>query len=187
MRLVDRYCASHRLDDSRVYLTGISQGSIGAWNLASTPRYATRFAAVAPVSGGLVFREMTQRAAYLVDTPIWAFHAVNDRILDVGMCDRSVATCNATDRRQPLRYTRLEWAPPRDYSWSASGIQDETGHVSWNYAYYPSDRPVGDVPLYDWFLRHTRPQRGPRRRPPPFDETATIARVGRGRRPGRGA
>ena len=65
--LVDMYVASQKLDASRVYLTGLSQGSIGTWNLAATrPR---RWAAIAPVSGGLrpPFKEA---AAALKDMPM---------------------------------------------------------------------------------------------------------------------
>ena len=36
----------------RVYLTGLSQGGIGTWGLASDPRYVGLFAAIAPVCGG---------------------------------------------------------------------------------------------------------------------------------------
>ena len=74
-RLVDHYVASQKLDVRRVYLTGLSQGSIGTWNLAAAR--PAKWAAIAPVSGGLrpPFKEA---ASALKDTPIWAFHAPND-------------------------------------------------------------------------------------------------------------
>ena len=46
--LVDMYVASHKLDVRRVYLTGLSQGSIGTWNLAAAR--PAKWAAIAPVS-----------------------------------------------------------------------------------------------------------------------------------------
>ena len=74
-RLVDHYVASQKLDVRRIYLTGLSQGSIGTWNLAAAR--PAKWAAIAPVSGGLrpPFKEA---ASALKDTPIWAFHAPND-------------------------------------------------------------------------------------------------------------
>ena len=82
-RLVDHYVASQKLDVRRVYLTGLSQGSIGTWNLAAAR--PAKWAAIAPVSGGLrpPFKEA---ASALKDTPIWAFHAPNDVILPVAIC-----------------------------------------------------------------------------------------------------
>ena len=70
--LVDKYIAEFKLDASRVYLTGVSQGGIGTWGLASDPRFAHRFAAVAPVCGGFVRGGKKAAAAVLADTPTWA-------------------------------------------------------------------------------------------------------------------
>merc|ERR1712159_923730 len=35
LQLIEHYVARHNLDPSRVYLTGLSQGGIGCWNLAA--------------------------------------------------------------------------------------------------------------------------------------------------------
>ena len=43
---------SASLSPRRVYLTGVSQGGIGTWGLASDPRHVGLFAAIAPVCGG---------------------------------------------------------------------------------------------------------------------------------------
>ena len=71
VELVDKYIGEFALDASRVYLTGVSQGGIGTWGLASDQRFAHRFAAIAPVCGGLV-RGTKRAAAMLADTPTWA-------------------------------------------------------------------------------------------------------------------
>ncbi|HZK96805.1 MAG TPA: PHB depolymerase family esterase, partial [Prolixibacteraceae bacterium] len=48
--MIDDMLAKYNVDKSRVYLTGLSMGGFGAWELAMTfPDY---FAAVAPICGG---------------------------------------------------------------------------------------------------------------------------------------
>ena len=153
LKLVDAYVASHHLDAKRVYLTGISQGGIGTWNLAA--RHPGRFAAIAPVAGGL--RRPKAGAAALAATPIWAFHGANDVVLPVSMSDRSVEACNALAARaaEPAKYTRVPEAPGRDPSWGAAGIPDMPGHGGMcEVAYYPPDG--SPPPLYAWLLSHRR-------------------------------
>jgi predicted peptidase len=150
--LVDHYVASQKLDGRRIYLTGLSQGSIGTWNLAAAR--PSRWAAIAPVSGGLrpPFKEA---ASALKDMPIWAFHAPNDVILPVAMSDKSVDACKRlATRTAELKYTRDE-AGGSDPSWAAAGIPDMPGHGGMNsVAYYPQDSPP--YPLYEWLLQFRR-------------------------------
>jgi predicted peptidase len=156
MGLVDRYVASLSLDSSRVYLTGLSQGGIGTWGLAADVRYATRFAAIAPVCGGFVQRDVSQMAAALSGTPVWAFHGANDSILPVLLSDASVAALRATGQRAPLKYTRIDSAPGADYAWQAAGVPEMEGHASWVNAYYPPGSEPTEIPLYAWLLSFRR-------------------------------
>ena len=151
--VVDTYVSRYSFDATRVYLTGISQGGIGTWNLAA--RHPGRFAAIAPVAGGL--RRPKAGAAALAATPIWAFHGANDVVLPVSMSDRSVEACNALAARaaEPAKYTRVPEAPGRDPSWGAAGIPDMPGHGGMcEVAYYPPDG--SPPPLYAWLLSHRR-------------------------------
>ena len=124
------YVASQKLDVRRIYLTGLSQGSIGTWNLAAAR--PAKWAAIAPVSGGLrpPFKEA---ASALKDTPIWAFHAArHDVILPVAMSDKSVDACKRlATRTAEIKYTRDE-AGGSDPSWAAAGIPDMPGHGGMN-------------------------------------------------------
>lgn len=63
------------VDRSRVYLTGLSMGGFGSWELAM--RRPELFAAVAPVCGG----GDESKAAVLKDIPIWAAHGDADRVV----------------------------------------------------------------------------------------------------------
>jgi len=164
--LIERYIAAHKLDASRVYLTGLSQGGIGTWGLASDPHYAARFAAIAPVCGGLVRGNLKHAASVLAETPIWAFHGANDHILPVHLSDESVAAANAhpgraNGRAGEAKYTRIPEARGSDPAWAAAGVPQMEGHASWVDAYYPAGTKVSQmasVPLYQWLLSHRRPQ-----------------------------
>ena len=109
--LIDDYIASLGLDRRRVYLTGLSQGGIGTWGIASDPQHAARFAAVAPVCGGFVRGNKQRHAEAMADTPVWAFHGANDSILPVALSDESVAALQrASGPATPARPSTLAWS-----------------------------------------------------------------------------
>lgn len=70
--LLDEIVANYDIDEERIYLTGLSMGGFGTWELAT--RYPERFAALAPICGGGV--PLTTRK--LVDIPVWVFHGALD-------------------------------------------------------------------------------------------------------------
>lgn len=74
---LERVCESEPVDPDRVYLTGLSMGGYGSWELAA--RMPERFAAVAPICGG----GDEAQAAKLADLPIWCFHGGADRVVPV--------------------------------------------------------------------------------------------------------
>jgi len=68
---------TENVDTSRVYVTGLSMGGMGTWDiLAREPKL---FAAAVPMSGG----GDVQTAATITDIPIWAFHGGADSIVPV--------------------------------------------------------------------------------------------------------
>lgn len=72
--------ARYRIDPDRVYLTGMSNGGIGAWIIGM--HHAPRFAAVAPMAGGIddVLYPFLEN---LRDTPLYVIHGAQDRIMPV--------------------------------------------------------------------------------------------------------
>ena len=84
-------------DPKRTYLTGLSMGGYGSWDLAA--RYPGKFAAVVPICGGIVIPEHLKQlrpdlAAYSDDpksyedvarkigkTPVWIFHGGADDVV----------------------------------------------------------------------------------------------------------
>ena len=74
-RLLDEVVAQHRVDADRVYVTGLSMGGYGTWDLAA--RYPNRFAAIAPICGG----GKPDRACAFKHLPVWAFHGAQDEVV----------------------------------------------------------------------------------------------------------
>jgi predicted peptidase len=66
---------SYRVDSDRIYLTGLSMGGYGTWELAE--EYPERFAAIAPICGA----GNPENAARLKNLPIWVFHGERDTVV----------------------------------------------------------------------------------------------------------
>lgn len=73
--LIAQISKDYPIDPSRVYVTGVSMGGYGTWDLLA--RYPEKFAAGVPVCGGGDERT----ASKLKDIPIWAFHGALDNIV----------------------------------------------------------------------------------------------------------
>ncbi len=109
--LIDELVATYPIDESRIYLTGLSMGGFGTWSLATT--YPERFAAIAPICGGGT--RMTPRR--LGQMPIWVFHGAKDKVVPIGLSQEMVDALKK--KGADIKFT----------------IYPETGHNSWVEAY----------------------------------------------------
>lgn len=75
--LLDSIVSQYRIDTDRIYITGLSMGGFGTWNLAGA--YPDRFAAIAPVCGG----GDAEHAASIAHLPIWVFHGEKDQMVPI--------------------------------------------------------------------------------------------------------
>ncbi len=73
--LLDDVTSRLRIDVDRVYVTGLSMGGRGTWDLAMS--HPERFAAIAPVCGGAI----PDRACRLKDVPVRAYHGAKDDVV----------------------------------------------------------------------------------------------------------
>jgi predicted peptidase len=70
--LLDQIVKTHKVDEDRICVTGLSMGGFGSWQLAAyTPH---RFAAIAPICGG----GETYRTRRFPHLAVWAFHGAKD-------------------------------------------------------------------------------------------------------------
>ena len=84
MALINETVSNYPVDESRIYLTGLSMGGYGTWTIAST--YPERFAAIAPVCGG----GQPYLAGKLKNLPIWAFHGAKDPVVPLQQSQQMV-------------------------------------------------------------------------------------------------
>lgn len=67
----------HPVDTKRFYVTGLSMGGFGTWNLLA--RVPERIAAAVPICGG----GDPSKAKLFKDVPVWAFHGDADPVVPV--------------------------------------------------------------------------------------------------------
>ncbi|HST43994.1 MAG TPA: prolyl oligopeptidase family serine peptidase [Luteimonas sp.] len=144
MAALDAATAEFGGDAARTYLTGISMGGYGTWELAL--RHPGRFAALVPVCGGITappgrpqlrvaaadtasdpFAETARR---LRTVPTWIFHGGRDDVVPPEQSRRMAAALAAAG------------AGDSHYS-EFAGV----GHASWDAAY-------AHAPMWDWLLAH---------------------------------
>jgi len=125
--LIDQIITNYPVDDKRIYLTGLSMGGYGTWDLAI--KYPHKFAAIAPICGGSDVHAW-DASMHLTDMPIWAFHGAMDEVVPVE------------------RTTRILQALKKAGSDAKLTIYPDANHDSWTATY---DNPE----LYRWFLKHS--------------------------------
>lgn len=106
------------IDPRRLYLTGLSMGGYGSWDLGT--RLADRWAAVAPICGG----GDELYADRLAGVPVWAWHGADDEVVPV------------EKTRRMIEAIRNAGGDPK-YS-ELPGV----GHDSWTQAYTSADGVV---------------------------------------------
>lgn len=83
--LLDEIESKYRVDTNKVYLTGLSMGGHGTWELAI--KEPNRFAAIAPVCGWTD----TSKACIISHIPTWVFHGAKDNVVPVKAAEDMVA------------------------------------------------------------------------------------------------
>lgn len=116
------------IDPSRIYLTGLSMGGFGSWDLVS--RHPDWFAAVVPICGGGDPSFAPRIAASGV--PIWTVHGDADRVVPVDLTRAMVRAIRKADGR--IGYSELP------------GVR----HDSWRFGY-------GQEGPLEWMLAQRLP------------------------------
>ena len=107
---IEQIKAENDIDESRVYLTGLSMGGFGTWYTSMLR--PDMFAAIAPVCGG----GMAWNAEVL-KMPVWAFHGEEDTAVSVTQSDEMVEALK--NLGADVTYSRIP------------GV----GHNVWDYTY----------------------------------------------------
>lgn len=79
-QLIQKIISENAIDTQRIYLTGLSMGAWGAWNLAIS--YPETFAALVPIAGFVDRIPMIENCK-LKSIPIRIFHGLLDDVVDI--------------------------------------------------------------------------------------------------------
>ncbi len=109
--LLDHIIADYRIDEERIYVTGLSMGGFGTWRLAS--EYPDRFAAIAPICG----RGDPFMARMIPHLPVWVFHGAKDDVVPLQASQEMVDALKKAGGR--VEFT----------------VYPEAGHDSWTETY----------------------------------------------------
>lgn len=125
-QLLDTVVKNNRIDEDRIYLTGLSRGGSAAWEMAVN--YPDKFAAMAVVCG----MAPSPYASWInKNMPIWVFHGTEDASIPISESQEMVTKLKQMG--YDIRFTKYE------------GV----GHNSWIQAY-------NDDTLYEWFADQKR-------------------------------
>jgi predicted peptidase len=102
--ILDRVIQTYPVDSQRIYLTGVSMGGWGAWELGE--RYSHLFAAIAPIAAAKKPDDLTNN---LNKMPIYAFHGDSDWICEVEATRAMVEKIQRLGNPN-IRYTELPGA-----------------------------------------------------------------------------
>jgi len=123
--LMDEVISMNDIDETRIYLTGLSMGGYATWDLAQLR--PDRFAAIAPICGGS--RMNAFRATLIKNVATWAFHGAMDTVVPLEASTRIVKALKNVGG--DVKFT----------------IYPMAGHDSWTETY-------ANPKLYEWFLAH---------------------------------
>ena len=152
-------------DPERTYLSGISMGGYGAWELALI--YPHRWAAIAIAAGGIFWSydpTRWQRASTLLEeyshvvghTPVWLFHGTDDPVV--------------LPRQDELLYDAIKAAGGHVRLWLYEGLK----HDCWTRAFREPELPR-------WLLEHRLPatpvSKPGQLQPPPQEPSAFAERL----------
>ncbi len=100
MDLVDSLVANYSIDPDRLYVTGLSMGGYGTWDIIL--RWPDKFAAAVPMSGG----GDSTRADRIKHLPIWAFHGQIDNTVPPSGSRQMIAALERRGREAVYTHCR---------------------------------------------------------------------------------
>jgi dienelactone hydrolase len=137
MEVINHVKTYLRIDERRIYITGLSLGGGGAW--VTMQDYPELFAAGVPVCGGYNSPSKAYKIA-AENLPIWASHGSIDDVVPMSRTVNMVNAINAsTPKPSPLAKLTIY-----------TGVK----HNAWSYA-YRTDHSLHTPNVYEWMLTYT--------------------------------
>lgn len=131
--------SKYRVDESRIYLSGISIGSIAACNLATeVPAQIAALVAMAGVPLDYPSNDKCKKIA-TSNLPIWVFHSEDDPVIGIANAKGFIAKINSFNPAVAPKLT----------------VWPNGGHDAWTKALEPSYKE-GGLNMYEWMLQYHR-------------------------------
>jgi len=164
--LIDYCKQKYRVDDSRIYLTGLSMGGKTAWSFsAGTKARAEMVAAIVPVCSGAESKGEQIANVTNAHLPMWFLNNSGDPYISATKAQQLVNSINAIMTAPKAKIT----------------IHQQSGHDAWTKSYDPNFRESG-MNVYEWMLSYKRGGSGSTPPPPTvlpkavtgWDQTITL-------------
>jgi dienelactone hydrolase len=138
--VIDHVKNTLRIDEKKIYLTGLSLGGGGTWVTAQD--YPKLFAAIAPVCGGY---NSTSKAKGIADEDIavWGFHGKKDNVVSYTKTTNMV---NAINYYKPSPLAKVT-------------LYSDVYHDAWKYA-YRTDHSMHSPNMYEWIVNYKNTRAG---------------------------
>lgn len=136
--MIDYAVANYRVDETRIYVSGLSMGGGNAWDYAVA--YPGRIAAVVPICGASWIAKDQMSNLAKSNLPVWAFHNNDDGTVGVNTTITNVDNINSFSPAIPAKKT----------------IWPYGGHDAWTKATNPATKECEGKNMYEWMLQYTR-------------------------------
>jgi predicted peptidase len=146
MTMIDQALAEQNADPNRVYVTGLSMGGGGTWNMLN--RFSDQFAAGVPIAAVLPSGDFDPLR--LVDKPTWAFHARDDSVVAKNSSRNTINRILSAASAPTLAFP-----PDNDTSTTFEYVNDT---LQLNYTEWPTGghgiwgRVYNTTEMYDWMF-----------------------------------
>ena len=139
--LMDYLVQTYRVDESRIYLTGLSMGGGISWIYAGTKAWTSRLAALAPVCGNTSPYDAFVNNITSANLPVWALHNEGDPTVASQLTKDWISKLNS----------HVPALNPK----ARGTIFPVSGHDAWSKAYDPAYRENG-LNVYEWLLAFSK-------------------------------
>ncbi|MFT3933731.1 MAG: PHB depolymerase family esterase [Chitinophagaceae bacterium] len=136
--MIDYAVANYRVDQSRIYVAGLSMGGGNTWDYAVA--YANRIAAIVPICGASWPSKDQLGNIAKANLPVWAFHNNDDGTVGVNTTISNVDNINSFNPAIPAKKT----------------IWPYGGHDAWTKATNPATKECDGKNMYEWMLQYKR-------------------------------
>jgi dienelactone hydrolase len=132
----------YKVDQSRIYITGMSMGGGVLWEYAESSLDAARkIAAIVPVCGQSDPDDGTPSIMAKANLPVWATHNQGDQNVPVARTNKFIDAINQT--------------VPAPIPLAKKTIFPEAGHDAWTRTYNPQFKE-DERNIYEWMLQYSR-------------------------------